>query len=111
MGCFDLLIIESFMVSDETIYKAKSFTEMRGDFVGVAMEQILASANLSNGKSIHVATLARQTIIDAGAQHLGFKGYFLFECIHTDIANGINVLGKATSIDAAMRIVDLWQNR
>ncbi len=75
------------------------------------MEQILASANLDNGKSIHVAALARQTIIDAGAQHLGFQGYFLFECTHNDIANGITVLGKAASIDAAMRIVDLWQGR
>ncbi len=75
------------------------------------MEQILASANLDNGKSIHVASLARQTIIDAGAQHLGFEGYFLFECNHTPENNGITVLGKATSIEAAFRIVDIWQKR
>ncbi len=73
------------------------------------MEQILASANLNNGRSIHVAALARQTIIDAGAQHLGFQGYFLFECTHNEMSNGITVLGKAASIDAAMRIIDLWQ--
>ena len=85
---------------------------MRGDnFGGLAMEQILASANLGNGKSIHVAALARQTIIDAGAQHLGFQGYFLFECTHTDNANGITVLGKAASVEAAMRLADLWQGK
>jgi hypothetical protein len=75
------------------------------------MDQILASANLSSGKSIHVAALARQTIIDADAQHLGFSGYFLFECTHTATANGITVLGKAASIEAALRLVDLWEGR
>ena len=105
-------MIASFPVSLETIYRAKSFTEMRGNDLGVvAMEQILASATLDNGRSIHVASLARQTIIDAGAQHLGFHGYFLFECTHTDTSNGITVLGKAASIEAAMRLVDLWQTR
>ena len=75
------------------------------------MEQILASANLRGGKSIHVAALARQTIIDAGASHLGFEGYFLFECVHADGVSGISVLGKATSIEAALRLADIWQDR
>ena len=75
------------------------------------MEQILASANLDAGRTIHVAALARQTIIDAGASHLGFEGYFLFECTHRDGESGITVLGKATSIESAMRLADLWQVR
>lgn len=75
------------------------------------MEQILASANLNNGRSIHVASLSRQTIIDAGAEHLGFEGYFLFECAVTPTENGITVLGKTTSIEAAFRIIDLWERR
>lgn len=75
------------------------------------MEQILASANFDTGYSIHVASLARQTIIDAGAEHLGFEGYFVFESRDTDSHNGITVLGKATSIEAAFRLIDLWQKR
>ncbi|MDB5618384.1 hypothetical protein [Tardiphaga sp.] len=43
------------------------------------MDEILATANLGSGRSIHVATLARQTIVQAGADHLGFDGYFVFE--------------------------------
>lgn len=76
------------------------------------MEQILASANLVGGRSIHVAALARQTLIDAGADHLGCEGYFLFEC--TDAAEaggGLNVLGKAASIEAAFRLIEIWQLR
>jgi hypothetical protein len=74
------------------------------------MDQIIGSANLGAGKSIHVATLARQTILDAGADHLGFEGYFVFE---TDdaTAKGISILCKATSLDAALRLVDLWAGR
>ena len=72
------------------------------------MDEILASAKIENGYSIHIATLSRQTIIDSGADHLGFCGYFLFETCDAPGRNGINILGKAASFDAAMRLVDVW---
>jgi hypothetical protein len=99
-------------VSEETINKAKSLTEIRGQarstMGALAMDEILASANLGNGSSIHIATLSRQTIVDAGAEHLGFSGYFLFEANDTPQAKGIAVLGKAASIEAAFRLIELW---
>jgi hypothetical protein len=75
------------------------------------LDQILASANLGNGKSIHVATLSRQTIIECGADHLGFSGYFVFEADDTPTSKGISVLGKACSIEAAFRLIDIWGDR
>jgi hypothetical protein len=72
------------------------------------MDDILATANLGNGRSIHVATLARQTIVDAGADHLGFNGYFVFEADDSSASKGISVLGKASSLEAAFRLIDLW---
>lgn len=72
------------------------------------MDEIIGSANLGAGKSIHVATLARQTIFEAGASHLGYEGYFVFETDDSPEAKGINILGKASSLDAALRIADLW---
>ena len=75
------------------------------------MDQILATANLGNGSSIHIATLSRQTIVAAGAEHLGFSGYFLFEANDTPMAKGILVLGKATSLEAAFRLIDVWNLR
>lgn len=90
---------------------AKSFTEMRGPLGVMAMDQILASANLDNGRSIHVASLSRQTIIEAGADHLGFEGYFVFECCDTPETKGIEVLGKAVSIEAAFRLIDIWRQK
>ena len=58
------------------------------------MDEILATANLGNGRSIHVAILSRQTIVNAGAAHLGFDGYFVFEANDTRAAKGIAVLAK-----------------
>ncbi|MBR0963295.1 hypothetical protein JQ554_04190 [Bradyrhizobium diazoefficiens] len=75
------------------------------------MDEILGTANLGNGRSIHVATLARQTIVEAGADHLGFTGYFVFEADDTPASKGISILGKASSLEAAFRLIDLWGRR
>ena len=72
------------------------------------MDDVLASANLGNGSSIHIATLSRQTIVDAGAEHLGFSGYFVFEARDAPGSKGISVLGKAASLESAFRLIDIW---
>jgi hypothetical protein len=68
------------------------------------MDEILASAEITPTSSLHVATLSRQTLVDAGAAHLGLEGYFLFE---VNEPAGITVLGKAVSFEAAIRLADL----
>jgi hypothetical protein len=73
------------------------------------MDDILASIQIGNGRSVHIATLARKTIIDSEAEHLGFNGYFLFEANDLPGEKGINVLGKVSSFEAAMRLIDIWQ--
>lgn len=78
---------------------------------GRDMDEILASAKLDNERSIHIAQLARQTVIDADAAHLGFGGYFLFEAVDGAIQSGITVLGKVASLEAAFRMVELWRLR
>jgi len=107
-------MIPSLAVSEETINKAKSFAVilgLDGARGGVAMEGILASHSLGNGCSLHIATLSRNTIVNAGAAHLGFDGYFVFETCDGPNAKGINVLGKASSLEAAFRLIDLWSGR
>lgn len=76
------------------------------------MDDILASSRIDVSRTIHVATLSRKTIIDAGADHLGFDGYFLFEAIESaKSGRGIEILGKAASLEAAFRLIDLWSVR
>lgn len=73
------------------------------------MEDILASVDLGGGRSVHLAALARDTLEGSGAEHLGFKGYFLFEASDAPGEQGINVLGKAASFEAAMRLIDVFK--
>lgn len=75
------------------------------------MDDVLASVKISNGKSVHIATLARETVIGSGAEHLGFSGYFIFEAADEPGEKGISVLGKVSSLEAALRLVDLWEGR
>jgi hypothetical protein len=75
------------------------------------MDEILATANLGNGRSLHIATLSKQTIELSGASHMGFSGFFLFEADDTPCSKGINVLGKALSLEAAFRLIEIWQGR
>ena len=98
------------IVSDDTIKRARSLTDMRGsDRSEGGMDDILASVAVGDGRSIHVATLARDTIIESGAEHLGFQGYFLFEAMDVPGEHGINVLGKAASYEAALRLIDVFR--
>jgi hypothetical protein len=73
------------------------------------MDDILASADLGEGRSVHVATLSRESVIDSGAEHLGFGGYFIFEVSDLVGEKGINILGKACSFDAAMRLIEVFK--
>ncbi|HAE03233.1 MAG TPA: hypothetical protein DCL95_15885 [Rhodospirillaceae bacterium] len=75
------------------------------------MDDILASVAVGNGLSVHIATLARKTIENAGASHLGSDGYFLFEATDIPDRKGITILGKVASLDAAFRLIDLWTLR
>jgi hypothetical protein len=50
-------------------------------------------------------------VVDAGAEHLGFNGYFLFEANDIPELKGISVLGKASSLEAAFRLIDIWGGR
>ena len=73
------------------------------------MEKILGTVELSDRRSVHVATLSRQTVVENDAAHLGFDGYFLFEVSDIPECKGITILGKACSVDAALRLIDVWQ--
>ncbi len=73
------------------------------------MDDVLSSVALGVDRSLYIATLSRQTIIEAGAEHMGFEGYFLFEASDSKGQKGINILCKACSFESALRMADLWE--
>ena len=75
------------------------------------METTLGSVELGDQRSMHIATLSHETVIENDAAHLGFDGYFLFEVSENPERKGITILGKTCSVDAALRLIEVWQSR
>lgn len=69
----------------------------------------LGSARIDKNKSIHIAELSQQSIIDSDAEHLGFGGYFLFETDEETHKRGIRVLARLASLDAAFEMLNIWR--
>ncbi|HEX2763609.1 MAG TPA: hypothetical protein VHM92_07160, partial [Allosphingosinicella sp.] len=49
------------------------------------------------------STLSKSALNDSAADHMGESGFFLYECS----TEGIEVLAKVTSFEAALRLLDL----
>jgi hypothetical protein len=79
------------------------------------MRELVFSARLSDGRDICVAPVSRDTFEDNKAFSLGDDhGYFIYEIDSRLPSTGIEILGKAVSYDAAIRLVDIFmaaQNR
>ena len=71
------------------------------------MEDFPATKKIENGRNLHIASLARSTIEDCGAAHLGYDGYFLFEATDLPGRRGIIILGKVASIEAGFALAEL----
>lgn len=66
---------------------------------------------LGNGKAICLSTLARSTVNESDAAHLGGdRGYFIYE-VDEAKCDGVIVLAKAASLEAAYRLIDIWRAR
>ena len=73
------------------------------------MDEILGSVHLGGKRSLHLGQLSPHSLSALEAEELGFGGYFLFETDDNARSKGIKILGKAPSLDAAFRLLDIWQ--
>jgi hypothetical protein len=73
------------------------------------MRELVFSARLSDGRDICVAPLSRDTFENNKAFSLGDDyGYFIYEIDSRAPQSGIEILGKAVSYDAAIRLIDIF---
>lgn len=73
------------------------------------MRHFLFSARLADGREVCVAPLSTDTFEANKAYALGDdSGYFIYEFDAARPASGIEILGKAASYDAAIRLVDIF---
>ena len=64
---------------------------------------------IGKNKSLCLSTLARSTVDEAEAAHMGGdRGYFIYEVDETK-SDGVVVLAKAASLEAAYRLIDIWR--
>jgi hypothetical protein len=73
------------------------------------MKHFLFSTRLADGREVCVAPVSTDTFEANKAYSLGDdSGYFIYEFDANRPASGIEILGKAISYDAAIRIVDIF---
>ena len=75
-------------------------------------DDLLAIERLDNYRSICISALARATVHELEAEHLGGDGgYFICEVDESPAGGGISILAKAASWDAACRLIDIWRGK
>lgn len=72
------------------------------------MEDVVLSVRVGENRTVSIAPLPKKTYRESAAKGLGGEyGYFIFETYDSTPDAGINVIGKAASIDAAYQLFDL----
>lgn len=72
------------------------------------MEDVFLSTDLGNGRTLCISSLSAQTYKESGGKGLGGDyGYFVYEVDPSRPHAGIEVIAKAASINAAMRLYEL----
>jgi hypothetical protein len=74
----------------------------------MAMEDVLLTARIDSERTICISPLPAKTYREAGGKGLGGElGYFIYETRHGRPEDGIEIMGKAASLEAALRLFDL----
>ena len=72
------------------------------------MEDVFLSANIGNDRMLCVSPLSAKLYRESGGRGLGGDfGYFVYEVNLKHANAGIEVMAKAASYDAALRLFDL----
>ncbi len=73
------------------------------------MQHFLFSAHLPDGREVRVAPVSLDAYEANQAHNLGDDtGYFIYEFDNELTTGGIEILGKAASYEAAMRLADVF---
>ncbi len=72
------------------------------------MDDVFLRARISDSRSVCISPIPKQTYRETGAKGLGGEfGYFVYEVDETLPQRGIEIIAKAASLEAAMRLFDL----
>jgi hypothetical protein len=78
----------------------------------MSTDDLVVVERLDNCRSLCLSSLALQTVTESEALHLGGdRGLFIYEMDDSLGAAGVQILAKAASVEAALRLIDLWRTR
>jgi len=64
---------------------------------------------IGKNKALCLSTLARSTVDEAEGAHMGGdRGYFIYE-VDESKNDGLVILAKAASVEAAHRLIEIWR--
>lgn len=72
-------------------------------------DELLVVKPLSNTRSLYISTLSRKAYDEAGGDAFASdRGYFLYERDERPNGNGIEILAKLPTIEAAFKLIEIW---
>ena len=72
------------------------------------MDDVFLTARIDESRLLCISPLPAKTYKETGAKGLGGElGYFIYEVNDSKPSMGIEVIGKAASIEAALRIFEI----
>lgn len=72
------------------------------------MEDIFLSMPIDIRRMLCISPLSTRSYRDAGGKGLGGEyGYFIYECDSANPQSGIEVIAKAASLEAALKLYDI----
>lgn len=75
-------------------------------------DDLFVAQRIDNHRMLCVSSLARKTVDDAKATHLGVEaGYFVYEVDDRPDVGSLHVLAKVASIEAAYRLIEIILDR
>lgn len=73
------------------------------------MDDLIWCAWITPTRRICISPLSSTTVQETSPQNLGGdQGYFIYELEEGRFSGGINILGKAATEEAAMRLVEIF---
>ena len=74
-------------------------------------DELFAVDQIDEHRKLCISHLAAKTVEEGAAHNLGAVGYFIYEVDDRPTGGGIHILAKATSLEAAFRLLDIWRGR
>jgi hypothetical protein len=75
------------------------------------MDDVFLRARISDSRSVCISPIPKKTYRETGAKGLGGEfGYFVYEVDESLPHRGIEIIAKAASLEAAMRLFDIITN-